>query len=139
MTIKTWQERTHENKWQSDTTVYMQAEIDELRAENEQLSAQLVEIGKMEDVERERDLLREQLAALQAPEELPQVPDMDQRDNLSNFEWHSDEVIQAYARQAQAMVKSKLAVPPPPHECKTEAEKTAYAFGWWKALEAGRG
>ena len=31
MTIKTWQERTHENKWQSDTTEYMQAEIDELR------------------------------------------------------------------------------------------------------------
>jgi len=25
---------------------------------------------------------------------------------------------------------------PPPPECKTEAEQTAYAFGWWKALEA---
>jgi hypothetical protein len=24
---------------------------------------------------------------------------------------------------------------PPPPECKTEAEQTAYAFGWWKALE----
>ena len=22
-----------------------------------------------------------------------------------------------------------------PPECKTEAEKRAYAFGWWKALE----
>lgn len=32
MTIKTWEERTHENQWQSDTTEYMQAEIDELRA-----------------------------------------------------------------------------------------------------------
>lgn len=25
--------------------------------------------------------------------------------------------------------------PAPPHECKTEAEKAAYAFGWWKAIE----
>jgi hypothetical protein len=29
-------------------------------------------------------------------------------------------------------------VPPPPSECKTEAEQTAYAFGWWKALESVR-
>ncbi|CAB4123565.1 hypothetical protein UFOVP48_33 [uncultured Caudovirales phage] len=26
----------------------------------------------------------------------------------------------------------------PPSECKTEAEQTAYAFGWWKALESVR-
>ena len=26
----------------------------------------------------------------------------------------------------------------PPPECQTEAEKRAYAFGWWKALEANR-
>jgi hypothetical protein len=26
-------------------------------------------------------------------------------------------------------------VAPLPHECQTEAEKTAYAFGWWKAME----
>jgi len=26
----------------------------------------------------------------------------------------------------------------PPPECQTEAEKRAYAFGWWKALEAQR-
>jgi len=25
-----------------------------------------------------------------------------------------------------------------PPECKTEAEKTAFAFGWWKAMEAMR-
>lgn len=31
------------------------------------------------------------------------------------------------------------AVPPsPPHECKTEEEKRAFAFGWWKSLEANR-
>jgi hypothetical protein len=28
--------------------------------------------------------------------------------------------------------------PAPPPECQTEAEKTAYAFGWWKALESQR-
>lgn len=26
----------------------------------------------------------------------------------------------------------------PPHECKTEAEKLAYAAGWWKALEVNK-
>lgn len=25
--------------------------------------------------------------------------------------------------------------PTPPPECQTDAEKTAFAFGWWKALE----
>jgi hypothetical protein len=34
---------------------------------------------------------------------------------------------------------SPAAQPPsPPPECKTEAEQTAYAFGWWKALESVR-
>ncbi|MES3041855.1 MAG: hypothetical protein V4730_11990 [Pseudomonadota bacterium] len=28
--------------------------------------------------------------------------------------------------------------PAAPHECKTEGEKTAFAFGWWKALEQAR-
>lgn len=28
--------------------------------------------------------------------------------------------------------------PTPPYECKTEAEKTAFAFGWWKALESAQ-
>ena len=28
--------------------------------------------------------------------------------------------------------------PAPPPECQTEAEKTAFAFGWWKALESVR-
>jgi len=25
---------------------------------------------------------------------------------------------------------------PPPKECQTEEEKTAYAWGWWKAIES---
>jgi hypothetical protein len=32
----------------------------------------------------------------------------------------------------------QAALPVPPHECKTDAEKLAYAAGWWKALEANR-
>jgi len=33
-------------------------------------------------------------------------------------------------------LREALAQPaPPPPECKTEAEKIAYSFGWWKALE----
>jgi len=40
-------------------------------------------------------------------------------------------------KQAITAIKEALAQPaPPPPECKTEAEQTAYAFGWWKALEA---
>jgi hypothetical protein len=35
-------------------------------------------------------------------------------------------------------IKEVLAQPAPPPECKTEAEQTAYAFGWWKALESVR-
>lgn len=36
---------------------------------------------------------------------------------------------QAWAREA--LTKQ----PAPPPECQTDAEKTAFAFGWWKALE----
>jgi len=40
-------------------------------------------------------------------------------------------IIAARDAQWQAMLSA-------PHEAKTEAEKTAYAFGWWKALETAR-
>lgn len=35
------------------------------------------------------------------------------------------------------MDKEALKLEPPP-ECQTEAEKTAFAFGWFKAMEAQR-
>jgi len=35
-------------------------------------------------------------------------------------------------------IQEALAQPEPPPECKTEAEKTAYAFGWFKSMEAQR-
>jgi hypothetical protein len=40
-------------------------------------------------------------------------------------------IIAARDEQWEAMLSA-------PHEAKTEAEKTAYAFGWWKALEVQR-
>ena len=57
---------------------------------------------------------------------------------------------EAYSQQAKATETEQrfrelcadtcaaLEAPQPPHECTTEAEKIAFAFGWWKALEANR-
>jgi hypothetical protein len=42
---------------------------------------------------------------------------------------------QRKTQQAITAIKEALAQPAPPPECMTEAEQTAYAFGWWKALE----
>lgn len=40
------------------------------------------------------------------------------------------------SNEAIVMLEEALAnQPTPPPECQTEAEKTAYAFGWYKALE----
>jgi hypothetical protein len=43
-------------------------------------------------------------------------------------------------RKANSEPEQALAAPvqEPPPECQTEDEKRAYAFGWWKALEAQR-
>ena len=39
---------------------------------------------------------------------------------------------------ADTAVREALAAPAPPPECETEAEKRAFAFGWFKALESER-
>ena len=39
---------------------------------------------------------------------------------------------------AHDALRERLAQPEPPPECKTEEEKTAFAFGWLKAMEAHR-
>ena len=39
---------------------------------------------------------------------------------------------------ADKAVLEALAAPAPPPECETEAEKRAFAFGWFKALESER-
>lgn len=41
-------------------------------------------------------------------------------------------------REVLTALQERLAQPEPPPECKTEEEKTAFAFGWWKAVEAQR-
>ena len=50
--------------------------------------------------------------------------------------------IASYGTESQLRCKcrdsAKAQPAPPPPECKTEAEQTAYAFGWWKALESVR-
>ena len=37
-----------------------------------------------------------------------------------------------------AQAADSVAAPAPPPECETEAEKRAFAFGWFKALESER-
>jgi hypothetical protein len=45
--------------------------------------------------------------------------------------------LEAFAALVRAD-KQALAAQPAPPECQTEAEKTAFAFGWWQALESVR-
>jgi len=54
------------------------------------------------DTERERDQLRAELAALQCEDELPELPDIGAAIDYTGTE------MQAYARQAQAMVRAKM-------------------------------
>lgn len=66
---------------------------------------------------------------------LPPLGPHDHPDPRS-FKWDELEIraIQEYAREAV-----RLNMPPdPPPEAQTEAEKTAYAFGWFKAMEQAR-
>ena len=42
----------------------------------------------------------------------------------------------AFVAKSISAAPAPQAQPVAPHECKTEAEKIAYAAGWWKALES---
>ena len=42
------------------------------------------------------------------------------------------------AAQAAPQAADSVTAPAPPPECETEAEKRAFAFGWFKALESER-
>lgn len=48
---------------------------------------------------------------------------------------HYKEYTSADLLKKAATMLAADSIPPAPHECKTEDEKKAYAFGWWKALE----
>jgi len=50
----------------------------------------------------------------------------------------NDDMIDRATRAIEAAERDRLAQPAPPPECKTEEEKTAFAFGWLKAMEAQR-
>lgn len=53
--------------------------------------------------------------------------------------WHDGIKIDALDIELLADAARALAAQPaPPPECQTEAEKMAFAFGWWKALESVR-
>ena len=55
-------------------------------------------------------------------------------DNRKAFYAGWDAALADHIVDANKMVEQ----PAPPPECQTEAEKTAFAFGWWKALEMHR-
>jgi len=42
----------------------------------------------------------------------------------------------AFGEARDAVESLRAIAPAPPPECQTEAEKKAFAFGWWSALEA---
>ena len=67
------------------------------------------------------------------------------RQQLTDLGGYENEMLGVPAGGVRKMVdeieqlRAKLAaleIPPPPHECQTEGEKKAFAFGWWKAMEA---
>ena len=58
---------------------------------------------------------------------------------LEALEWcHGGEPC-GTAESITALREALAEQPAPPPECKTEAEKIAYVFGWFKALESVRG
>lgn len=61
--------------------------------------------------------------------------------DVAGLSW--DSFLQAIASRLPSSQYARQQTPPPPPipappECTTQAEKTAYAFGWWKALETLR-
>ena len=51
--------------------------------------------------------------------------------------WKSSGLCKAIS-DCEAALDALRAQPAPPPECQTDAEKTAYAFGWWKGIESVR-
>ena len=53
--------------------------------------------------------------------------------------WNRRAVLAKWGQPAQpAQAADSVTAPAPPPECETEAEKRAFAFGWFKALESER-
>jgi hypothetical protein len=74
--------------------------------------------------------------------------DIDENGAMSSLRYWSEpdnrNEVALYPAPRAAVVNQQLTTEPaaplqePPPECQTEAEKRAYAFWWWKALEANR-
>jgi 3-mercaptopyruvate sulfurtransferase SseA len=51
---------------------------------------------------------------------------------------HEDSIFRGEFDQEITALRTALQTPPPPPEAQTEAEKNAYHYGWWAAMEAVR-
>jgi hypothetical protein len=60
--------------------------------------------------------------------------EMEWVESFARYEPDAEENI----RNVTLVYTTPPAAQPAPPECQTEAEKTAFAFGWWKALESVR-
>lgn len=57
---------------------------------------------------------------------------------ITGLEDDDQEYIEDARKSVDRIIEALAEQPAPPPECQTEAEKTAYAFGWFKALESVR-
>ena len=59
---------------------------------------------------------------------------------LNTFEsmGHEDSIFAGEFDEIITALRTALQTPPPPPEAQTEAEKNAYHYGWWAAMEAVR-
>lgn len=67
------------------------------------------------------------------PESFLEIPDVQDESGINAY--YSREVV---LECIDAALASHGQAPVPPPECETEAEKRAFAFGWFKALESAR-
>ncbi len=80
------------------------------------------------------DMMRECLAEVDGPADEPVAwMDVDHDGNHCGLTFYNS----GTGRDVPLYTRPKPPIPAPP-ECQTEAERVAYAFGWFKAMEANR-
>ncbi len=88
----------------------------------------------LEALENSVDLVRED--AYQAEKLYGNYPT--RQGKVNGLKVLADDHEKAITALREALNASLAEQPAPPPECQTEAEKTAFAFGWFKALESVR-